>query len=65
MTIQELREMSPEELNKELLALRREQFNLRVQRATSQMPKPHNFSRVRKTIARIKTLMNEQTGAQS
>ena len=65
MLMHELREMSPDDLNKELLALRREQFNLRMQRATGQAPKPHTFSRARKTIARIKTLLNEKTGTES
>ena len=42
--------------NAELLNLRREQFALRLQRATGQSPKPDQFGKVRKNIARIKTV---------
>ena len=53
----DLRGKSQEELNKELLSLRREQFNLRMQQATGQMSRPHEHKRVRKSIARVKTFM--------
>ena len=59
MKAKELREKSAEELEKELLSLRREQFNLRMQRATGQLARPHEYGRVRKDIARIKTVMAE------
>ena len=59
MGMKELREMSPEELQKELIELRREQFNLRMQKGSENGPKPHQFSNVRHSIARIKTLMRE------
>ena len=49
-----------EELQKELLELRREQFNLRVQQSTGQLTRNHEHKRVRKDIARIKTLMNQK-----
>jgi large subunit ribosomal protein L29 len=55
----ELRGMSPEDLNKELLNLRREQFNLRMQRATGQLARPHEYGRVKKDIARVKTILGE------
>lgn len=55
----ELRSMSQEQLGSELLKLRREQFNLRMQQATGQLSRPHEHGRVRKEIARIKTVMNE------
>jgi len=51
-----------EELSKELIALLKEQFNLRVQRGTGQPPKPHLFKRVRLDIARIKTILHEKKG---
>jgi large subunit ribosomal protein L29 len=51
--------MSQEQLGKELLKLRREQFNLRMQQATGQLSRPHEHGRVRKEIARLKTVMNE------
>ena len=53
------RKMSEEDLNKELLGLRREQFNLRMQFGSGNMPKLHRFGTVRKDIARIKTVLNE------
>lgn len=45
--------------NAELLNLRREQFALRLQRATGQAPKPDQFGKVRRNIARIKTVQAE------
>jgi large subunit ribosomal protein L29 len=52
--------MSQEDLNKELLSLRREQFNLRMQRATGQLARPHDYGRVKKDIARVKTILGER-----
>jgi large subunit ribosomal protein L29 len=60
MKASELRNKSIEELTKELLALLREQFNLRMQRGTGQPPKPHLFKKVRLAIARIKTVLSEK-----
>lgn len=54
-----LRSKSKSELSDELLALRKEQFNLRMQQATGQLSRPHMHRRVRKEIARVKTIMNE------
>ncbi len=59
MKAAELREMNQEALEEELLKLRREQFNLRMQRATGQEMPAHDYRRVRKDIARIKTVMTE------
>ncbi len=59
-TATEYRNMSVEDLNKELVDLRREQFNLRMQQGAGNMPKVHRFGAVRKDIARIKTVMNEK-----
>lgn len=59
MKAQELRQKSTDELNKELLALRREQFNLRMQFGTGQLAQTHQFSDIRRNIARIKTVLNE------
>jgi large subunit ribosomal protein L29 len=60
--ITDLRAKSADELNDELLKLRREQFNLRMQRATGQMARPDQFTKVRRNIARIKTLLREREG---
>jgi large subunit ribosomal protein L29 len=60
MSIKEFREKSAEDLRKELLGLRREQFNLRMARATGQAAKPDQFTKVRRNIARLKTVLGEQ-----
>jgi large subunit ribosomal protein L29 len=60
MSAKELRQKSPADLQKELLDLRREQFNLRMASATGQAAKPDQFSKVRRNIARLKTVMAEQ-----
>jgi large subunit ribosomal protein L29 len=48
-------------LNEELLRLRREQFNLRMARATGQAAKPDQFGKVRKNIARVKTVLAQSS----
>jgi large subunit ribosomal protein L29 len=55
----ELRAKKPEELAEELLKLRKEQFALRMQRATGQAVKPDQFGKVRRNIARLKTVARE------
>jgi large subunit ribosomal protein L29 len=59
MNASDLRKMSDTELGEELLKLRREQFNLRMQQATGQMARSDQFRKVRKDIARLKTVMTE------
>jgi len=59
MNASELRDKTAEELGEELLKLRKEQFNLRLQQATGQLTRPHEYRRVRKEIARVKTVLNE------
>jgi large subunit ribosomal protein L29 len=54
------REKSDAELAEELLKLRREQFNLRMQAATGQGAKPDQHGKVRKSIARLKTVQRER-----
>ncbi|MEO7558267.1 MAG: 50S ribosomal protein L29, partial [Gammaproteobacteria bacterium] len=58
----ELRQKSAEELGKELLDLTREQFNLRMQKGTGQLSKPSQMKVVRRSIARVKTIMNQKSG---
>jgi large subunit ribosomal protein L29 len=60
MDAKELRSKSAAELSDELLKLRKEQFALRMQRATGQAPKPDQFTKVRRNIARLKTVQREQ-----
>jgi large subunit ribosomal protein L29 len=57
MKAKDLRAKQPKELGEELLKLRREQFNLRMARATGQASKPDQFAKVRKNIARVKTVL--------
>ena len=57
MKASELRAKSAAELRVELLKLRKEQFALRLQRATGQPVKPDQFGKVRRSIARLKTAM--------
>jgi large subunit ribosomal protein L29 len=59
MNASDLRKMSGTELSEELLKLRREQFNLRMQQATGQMARSDQVTKVRKDIARLKTVMTE------
>lgn len=56
----ELTAKTVDELNTELSGLFREQFNLRMQRGSGQDVKPHNFKRVRRQIARIKTIIHQK-----
>jgi large subunit ribosomal protein L29 len=61
----DLRGKTAVELKEELLKLRREQFNLRMQRATGQMARPDQFGKVRKDIARVKTVLGEKSRAEA
>ena len=65
MNAADLRGKSVEELNEELVALRREQFNLRMQQATGELAQVHQHGRVRKDIARVKTILSEISRAVS
>lgn len=60
MNAKELRQKSETELKSELMSLLREQFNLRMQQASGQMPKGHLIRDARRNIARIKTVLNEK-----
>ena len=59
MNANELREKDLPGLEVELVALRREQFNLRMQQATGELTRNSEQGRVRRNIARVKTVMNE------
>src|SRR3984885_13619937 len=58
-----LRSRSAAELADELVKLRKEQFALRMQRATGQQPKPDQFGKVRRNIAPLKTVLREKQAA--
>ncbi len=66
MNAAELRQKSDQELRDELIALRREQFNLRMQRGVNpDAVRNDQVTRVRRDIARVKTVMNEKRGEAS
>lgn len=60
--LNELRDLSCDELRNELLSLRKEQFNLRMKKASGSLEKPHLIAMVRKSVARVKTLLTEKAG---
>ena len=60
MTGAELREKSPQELQVELMRLRKEQFGLRMQNASGQLGQMHLLKEARREIARVKTIMQEK-----
>lgn len=59
--IDDLRGKSDDQLNEELVELKREQFNLRFQSATNQLERPARIREVRRSIAKIKTLQTERS----
>ena len=59
MADKSVKQMGKVELESELLELRKEQFNLRMQNSTGQMTNPSRFKVIRREIARIKTQMND------
>jgi len=65
MEVKDIRAMQTDQLREELLKLRREQFNLRMQAATGQGARPDQPSKVRKDIARIKTILRERRDSES
>lgn len=56
----EIKKMSSTDMQKNLVSLLKEQFNLRMQKGMGTMPKSHLFKKTRRSIARIKTLLNER-----
>jgi len=65
MNAQDVRSKSTDELNAELDQLAKEQFNLRFQRASGQLENTARVREVRRTIARIKTVLDERQRAAS
>ena len=59
----EMREKSAEDLNKQLLTLREEQFKLRMQKSTGQLGQTHLLKQNQRNIARVKTVLNEKVGS--
>ena len=63
MNVKEIREMSNEELVKEISSLSEELYNLRFQQASGSLENPARIKDIRKTIARIKTVQTERANA--
>jgi large subunit ribosomal protein L29 len=63
MELKDLRKQSHVELNEQLIELRREQFNLRMQKGAGQQTQTHHFKRVRREIAQVKTLLGDKPAA--
>jgi large subunit ribosomal protein L29 len=63
MKASQIREMTREELEQKYRDLREEHFNLRFQAATGQIEKPHLLRAVRRDIARVRTIIEEQKAA--
>ena len=61
MKASEVRDLSVDELKDKLLVLRKEQFNLRFQRASGQLEKTARVGEVRRDIARIKTVLTQKS----
>jgi large subunit ribosomal protein L29 len=62
MIASELREKSVEDLGKDLLTLREEQFKLRMQKSTGQLGQSHLLQQNQRDIARVKTVLTEKAG---
>jgi large subunit ribosomal protein L29 len=65
MKASEMRGKSADELTQELQSLLRAQFNLRMQKATQQLTNTSQIRKVRRDIARVRTLLNEKAQAQA
>jgi large subunit ribosomal protein L29 len=65
MDIEEVRNLTLDQLADELIKLKREQFNLRFQKATAQLNNTARVREVRRTIARIKTVEREKRTAEA
>ena len=60
MELKQMRQKSADELQAHLAELRKEQFSLRMQKATGQLAKTHEARRVRREIARVNTLLGQK-----
>ncbi|MBV2359849.1 50S ribosomal protein L29 [Thalassococcus sp. CAU 1522] len=63
MNAKELRDKTPDELRDQLVALKKEAFNLRFQQATGQMESTARMRSVKRDVARVKTILNEKAAA--
>lgn len=65
MKTSEIRKMSKEDINKKIVELKKELFDLRMKQATGNLDKPHKVNELRKTVARLKTVLNEKDGSEN
>ena len=63
MNANELREKSPDQLQDELVSLKKEAFNLRFQQATGQIENTSRMRQVRRGVARVNTILNQKAAA--
>ena len=63
MNANELRDKSPDQLRDELVALKREAFNLRFQQATGQIENTSRMRQVRRGVARVNKILNQKAAA--
>ena len=63
MKASEVRDMTPDQLGDELVKLKKEQFNLRFQRASGQLENTSQVRRVRRDIAKVQTIQSEKLSA--
>ena len=61
MKISEIREMSTEDINKKIVELKNELFEMRMKQATGSIEKPHMINKLRKDVARLKTVLTEKS----
>ncbi len=61
MKISEIREMSIEDINKKIVELKNELFEMRMKQATGSLEKPHMINKLRKDVARLKTVLTEKS----
>ncbi|MDD6458013.1 MAG: 50S ribosomal protein L29 [Lactimicrobium sp.] len=65
MNVKEIRDLSNEELSQEVVSLKEELYNLRFAQATGTIENPARIKDIRKTIARIKTVLTERENAEN
>ncbi len=63
--VTEVGDMTPDQLRDELVKLKKEQFNLRFQKATGQLENTHRVRQVRRTVARVLTLLKQKTATKA
>lgn len=62
MEINEIRKLSTSDIDKKILETKKELFDLRLKQATGNLDKPHQINKLRKTVAKLKTVLKEKGG---